>query len=219
MTNDGNGPKRFSAPEILPPIPQSVSLAPEVTSLPQGFLGMSLFARARYASEQKQFEAYTRLVSAKNALVRALTEQRILTVQYVEASEEVRNLDDVRERARLRMRAEMGALRQSADLAELRFETEKARLEYERDRYRKMRDDVNAPKERATDRPKKSMADAFKEVGGEIDQLIESFNEYRAERIRKAGGEENLTDEERRRFTQWELVINNHINDAMAGVG
>jgi hypothetical protein len=221
MSDELGRTRRYNAPEVLPPASQVVTHAPEVGNLPQGFLGMSIFARARYAGEQKQFEAYTRLVSAKNALIRVLAEQRRLVEDFEYASERVRNLDDIRETARQDVRNKLQsvkvqseALKAETELTALRAETEKERLLYERDRLRQMREGLNAsPKERAAPR---SMADKFKEVGDEIEELERAVQAYRADQIRKAGGEENLSEDAKRLISQFEFVRNSAVNDVMA---
>ena len=91
MTDDTRN-KTVLQGELIPASPRSVSLAPEIAHLPQGMLGMGFFARARYASEQKQFEAYSRLVDAKNGLLSALTEQQNLIVGFEIGRERARNL-------------------------------------------------------------------------------------------------------------------------------
>src|SRR4051794_17650050 len=122
MSDEYGQTQKYNLPEVVPPASHSVTHAPEVGNLPQGFLGVSLFARARYASEQKQFEAYTRLVSAKNALVRVLSEQRKLIEDFEYASERVRHLDDIRETARQDVRNRLATVRAQGEA--LKTETE-----------------------------------------------------------------------------------------------
>lgn len=213
MSDDEGEPKRYPAPEVLPPISRSVSLAPEVSDLPQGLLGMSLFARARYASEQKQFEAYRQLVAAKNALVRVLTEQRSVTEAYVIASERMRHLDDIRAVARLEVKARLDGIKAQGELSQLQFETEKERLMYERDRYRKMREGLNAPPPEAGG--KTTFANQFNDVCSEIEELERAFEDYKAEVIARAGGEGNLSEDELRRLGQFEMVRDSALNDVL----
>jgi hypothetical protein len=189
MTDDTRD-KRVLSGELLPASPRSVSLAPEVAHLPQGMLGIGLFARARYASEQKQFESYSRLVHAKNDLLRALNEQQALIVDYAIEGERARNLDDLRAIARQKIQNELAGIRGDAELNGLRFETEKERLLLERDRLRKARLDFNAPPVAPTKSPgkKSSLADDFNDVGREIEKVEAAYEELRAELIKRAGG-------------------------------
>lgn len=202
--------------ELLPATPRTVSLSPEVTHLPQGAFGMSLFARARYASERKQFEAYTQLVSAKNTLLRALAQQQDLIVEYGVAAERARNLDDLREIARLEIKSKLARIRGDAELGSLRFETEKERLLYERDRLRKAREALNAPPvEPKPAAPKPTMAEEFEALSKEIEEIEGAYSRLRADIVNRAGGEANLTEEQRQRLGQFELLRDKLLQDVM----
>jgi hypothetical protein len=215
MTDESE--RRVLDGEVLPASPRSVSLAPEVAHLPQGMLGMGLFARARYASERKQFESYTLLVRAKNDLLRELNEQQRLVVDYAIDGERSRNLDLLREGARQQIRNQVAAIQNEGELAGLRFETEKDRLLLERDRLRKARLDFNAPPTPPSGGggKKSSLADDFNDVGKEIERVERAYEELRAEIVKRAGGEGNLSEDQRRRLKQFELLRNKLLNDAM----
>jgi len=218
-------PRKVLSGEVIPAGPRNVSLAPEVAHLPRGMLGMSLFARARYASEQQQFEAYTRLVGAKNNLLRALHEQQGLVVAFVEASERASQLDTIRAAARAdvrnnlaRIEAEGRRIARGEQLADAQAELELERLAFERDRLRKQRADFSAPPTPSTPRSKESMADRFREVGSEIEDVEKAFEEFRASKIREAGGEDGLSDEVRKQLKQFELLRDRYINDALGAL-
>jgi hypothetical protein len=189
-----------------------------VSNLPQGLLGMAIFARARYASEQKQIEAYNRLVDAKNALIRSLNTQQALVVEYAIAAERIRNLDDIRETARLEVRNQLAGVRAAGELAALRVEVEKERLQLERDQYRQRREALNAPPAASQPRSKATMADSFKQVGDDIEEIEQAYARLRAEVIGRAGSEENLSEEDRRRLQQFELLRDNLLNEAMGAL-
>lgn len=217
MTDDTHD-RRVLQGELLPPTPRAVSLAPEVAHLPPGLLGMSLFARARYASEQKQFEAYTRLVSAKNGLLRELKEQQQLLVEFTVQAERAQNLDDLRDIERQKIRNELAAIRREGEISNLRHETEVERLQFERDRYRKARLDLNAPPASPRPKPKATMAESFRDVGKEIEEVEQAFEELRTAAIREAGGEEHLSPAVRDRLRQFELLRDQLINEAMGAL-
>lgn len=219
MTADGNGEHTLRPhQEVLPPISRSVSSAPEVSNLPQGFLGMAIFARARYASEQKQIEAYNRLVDAKNALIRSLNVQQSLAVEYAIAAERIRNLDDIREAARIETRNQLAGVRASGELAALRVDVEKERLQLERDQYRQRREALNTTPASSQPRTKATMADSFKQVGGDIEEIEQAYAKLRAEVIGRAGNEANLSEEDRRRLQQFEFLRDNLLNDVMGAL-
>jgi hypothetical protein len=214
---------RVPRQEILPAVPHAVSEAPEIGHLPQGFLGISLFARARYASEQKQFEAYTRLVCAKNVLLQMLTQQRGLMVEYAIQSERARNLGSIRETARLHVQTELEQARSSLEnvrigreMNRFRFEAESERLRYERDYQRKAREALNTIPTKPEPAPKQTVADRLRSVGTEIDDIERAYAELRDGLIAGSGGEENLSDEQRIRLDQFEVLRNNILNDVMA---
>lgn len=219
MTDSTHG-RRVVEGELLPPTPRAVSLAPEVAHLPQGMLGISLFARARYASEQKQFEAYTRLVSAKNGLLRELQEQQRLLVEFAVQAERAQNLDDLRDIERQKIRNELAAIRREGEISNLRHETEVERLQFERDRYRKARMDLHPPPSSPPPKPKPqpTMAESFRDVGKEIEEVERAFEELRTAAIREAGGEEHLSPAVRDRLRQFELLRDQLINEAMGAL-
>jgi hypothetical protein len=220
MSSDGKD-RRVLQGELLPASPRSVSLAPEVAHLPQGMLGVGHFARARYASEQKQFEAYTRLVHAKNDLLRALNEQQQLIVGYAVEGERARNLDDLREIARQEIRNQLAAVRQQGEIGALRHETEVERLMLDRDRLRKARQDFNTPPAPVPAAPqspppkKNTLADDFTEVGKEIERIEQAYEKLRAEIIQRAGGMDALTEDQQHRLKQFEVLRNRLLNEAM----
>ena len=222
MTDDSD--RRVIRGEIIPAAPRSVSLAPEISHLPQGMLGMGLFARARYASEQKQFEAYTRLVDAKNALIQALTSQQGLITAFALEANRARYLPELKEIGRLDIQGTLAAIHRQAALDERRFENEKMRLEneqdrllFERDRLRKARDDFNNPPAPppSVASKKSSLADDFENVGKEIEAIEQAYARMRADIIERAGGEQHLSDDDRERLNRWELLRNKLLSDAM----
>lgn len=212
-----NSARRVVYGEIVPATPRSVTLAPEVSHLPQGLLGIGFFARTRYASERKQFEAYSRLVNAKNHLLAALIEQQRLLVGYAIADERVRQLDNFREIARLQVRHELSGIRRVGELNELQLDIEKERLLLEHDRVRKARSDFNAPPAPPANEPgkKPSLADGFEKVGKEIENIEQAHQRFSADVIERAGGEQNLSDDQRRRLRQFELLRDKLLNEAM----
>lgn len=214
MTDD-TAQKRVLHGELVPASPRSVSLAPEVSHLPQGMLGIGLFARARYASEQKQFEAYSRLVYAKNDLIRALNEQQSLLVGYALEKERALNLDDLRATARQEIQNKLRNVRQEGELSGLLFEAEKERLLLETARLRKARVDFGAPPATPAPNKKTSLADDFNDVGHEIEKIERAYEELRSELIKRAGGEQNLTEDQRTRLKQFELLRDKLLNEAM----
>lgn len=216
----GDGGERTLKPrqEVLPPLSRSISSAPEVSNLPQGFLGMTIFARARYASEQKQIEAYHRLVNAKNQLLVALTAQHVLALEYGIAAERLLNVDILRETARTEIRNQLNAMRNAGELAELGAAVEKERLQLELDRYRQQRAALNAPAISREARAKPSMADSFKQVGDDIEEIEQAYARLRAEIIGRVGGEANLTEEDEQRLGQFEMLRNNLLNEVMGAL-
>jgi hypothetical protein len=213
--SDSDEPRR-PRQEILPPVSRTITSAPEVSTLPQGFLGMAIFARARYASEQKQVEAYHRLVNAKNALLQALNTQQGLAIEYAIVAEQLNNIDVIRAAARTEVHNRLAAVRAAGELDQLRFDSEKERLLLERDQYRQRRDRLNTPP--APPRPKESTAEAIKKVGDEIEEIEQAYARLREDFIAKAGGEGNLTEQDRQRLGNFQILRDSLLNDVMGAL-
>lgn len=208
--------------EVLPPNPRSVSLAPEVSHLPAGMLGMTLFARARYASEQRQFEAYSRLVYAKNGLLRALTEQKQLMVNYALEDERAQNLDSLRAIARLQIGGQINEILRKGEIDALRHDIELERLMLDRDRSRRAREDFNVPRA-PSDAPmsstkKPTLADDFGKIGKEIEEIEQAYEQLRSDIIERAGGEDRLTGDQRDRLRSFEMLRDKLLNEAMTAL-
>ena len=186
MTDDSD--RRVIRGEIIPAAPRSVSLAPETSHLPQGMLGIGFMARARYASERKQFEAYTLLVRAKNELMRELTAQQGLITGLALEADRARYLPELKEIGRLDIQGTLAAMHRKAVLDEKHFQNEKTRLENEQDRLlfagerlQKARADFNNPPVPAptvaTKKP--SLAEDFENVGKEIDGIQSDLRDFK----------------------------------------
>jgi hypothetical protein len=220
VSDSDNSTRRLAKAEVLPPLALDASAPMDVAHLPRGVLGVSLFARARYASEKKQVEAYHRLVSAKNALLRAFTEQQGLIQTYAAQAERAYNLDDIRETARLGVRRELMLARQQLAATEtevslrgLRAELEKESLELELARLRKARAEFDAGPTNSGG--KRTIADKFEDVGKEIEEIEASYEQLRTEMVTRAGGEDKLTAADRHRLGQFALLKEKLLNDAM----
>ncbi len=205
--------------ELIPSSPRQVSFAPEVEHLPAGHWGIPLLARARYASERKQFEGYTRLVNAKTQLVRALADQRAAVQEFAWQSERANNLGTIQETAKQSVLNEWAAIHRQGEMAELAADAERERLLLVRDQYRLQREALNAPP--APSPPPKeeeTMAQAFARIFKDITEIERVFEESRLEEIRRAGGEQHLSEDQRRRLDQFVLLRDHLVNDIMAGL-
>lgn len=216
--------------EILPPLRQSVSSVPDVSQLPTGMFGISLFARARYASEQKQIESYTRLVNAKNLLVSALETQFDLAVSFARASGRASQVPIYREIGRSQADLEFGliqdqidGLKERRELNNLAYQEEKARRQLRTAQANRALEQFKTPPEPAevpkAPQPPPTMADKIRKVGMEIDEIERAFTEERDRRVRAAGGEDKLPAGEIRRLGQFELMKNKALNDIIAELG
>jgi hypothetical protein len=214
--------------EVLPPLRQTISSVPDVANLPPGLFGTSLFARARYASEQKQIEAYTRLVHAKNELVRELETQFHMAVSFARASERAGQMETHKAIGRSQAELEWGLLEEQRreagnerrELDKLAFEEEKeVRLLRVEQAKRSREQFLAAPVPAGAPKAPPTTADKLKSVGQEIDEIERAFADERERMIRAAGGEENLSDDESRRLGQFEMMKNKILNDVMAELG
>ena len=229
--------------EILPPLRQSVSSVPDVSQLPTGMFGISLFARARYASEQKQIEAYTRLVRAKNELVSALETQFDLAVSFARASGRASQLPTYRKIGESQAHLELGLIQEQLDdlksrsemanlanqarierreLDNLAYQEEKELRQLRIDQVKRAREEfLNPPEPPAPPPPPKApptTADKIREVGQEIDEIERAFGDERKRMIAAAGGEGNLSAEARRALGQFEVRKNNLLNEVLGGL-
>ena len=218
-----------SRQEILPPLRQSINSVPDVSQLPPGLFGTSLFARARYASEQKQIEAYTRLVRAKNELISALETQFHLAVSFARAAERAGQMETHRAVGRTQAHLELGliqdqldGLKERRELTNLAYQEEKEIRLLRIEQAKRAREQFMAPPEpaEAPKAPKAppTTADKIREVGKEIDEIERAFAEERERRTSEAGGEANLSEDARRSLGQFEVMKNNLLNEAMGAL-
>lgn len=211
MTTSGSGqPPR--APvyqgEVLSPLSGQISSAPDVSRLPQGAFGMAFFARARYASESKQIQAYETLVRAKSRLVEALTEQGRLLEGYALQAVRAQELDTLREIERLKIRAQRADLETATRIAQLRGQIEIEQLEQHLANLRK-------PSAASAPREKPGLADQFVDLGKEIDEIDRAHARLRADLVARAGGEAKLSDDDRHRLSKFDLLREQLLNQAM----
>jgi hypothetical protein len=223
MSDDEERPNRPIPMETHPAAAGPVGIAPHISQLPPGRFGMAVFARARYMSEARQIECYTNLVRVKSALLIALNEQQRLFGEYVIQSEELQNLDTLRATVRLRVQVglkaatrDLRAIEREQDLADARAEAEIARLKYETAQARKATDDLGKPAAPQSREP--TLADQLVAGVTELDRIDAAFQEMRERKIREAGGEEHLSQEERDRLKQFELMRDNLLNTALTGM-
>lgn len=230
--------------EILPPLRPSGTSVPDVSQLPTGLFGTSLFARARYASEQKQFESYTRLVRAKNELLSALETQFDLAVSFARASGRASQLPTYRKIGESQAHLELGLIQEQLDALETRREAAERFSEAQKERreldnldfqeqkaVRKHRIDqanrahvdfLNPPEPPAPPPPPKApptTADKIRAVGQDIDEIERAFADERQRMIDAAGGEANLSAETKRALTQFEVRKNNLLNEVLGALG
>lgn len=233
-----------SRQEILPPLRQSTISVPDVSQLPTGLFGTALFARARYASEQKQIEAYTRLIRAKNELARTLETQFDLAVSFARASGRASQLPTYRKIGESQAHLELGLIQEQIDALETRREAAERFSEAQKERreldnldfqeqkaVRKLRIDqanrahdefLNPPEPPAPPPPPKApptTADKIRAVGQDIDEIERAFADERQRMIDAAGGEANLSAETKRALSQFEVRKNNLLNEVLGALG
>ena len=229
--------------EVLPPLRQSVSSVPDVSQLPTGMFGISLFARARYASEQKQFEAYTRLVRAKNELASALETQFDLAVSFARASGRASQLPTYVEIGKSQAALELGLIQEQLDelksrreSATLLNEARKERRELENLAHQEAKElrqlrinqakraneeFLNPPAPPPPPPPPKASpttADKIREVGQEIDEIERAFADERKRMIASAGGEANLSADAQRALGQFEVRKNSLLQEVLGAL-
>lgn len=222
MSDDGNG-SLTTKQEVLPPLRQEVSSTPDVSQLPQGAFGLAFLARARYRSEQKQFEGYRSLVRAKEELVLGMAALATATSAYIKAVERASNIDLLRDTASNQAYLELEQVREQRDaIAKRRVQADmmldEQKLAHEmrmlegQQRVEKMKSPPQSPT--ATKRP--TTAELIQGVGKEIEEIERAFAEERAKLIKAFGGETNLPKEAQIRLGQFELMKNKLLNDAIS---
>ncbi len=202
MTDDAPVPaRRALSGQIVQPLRDDLQLPPAP-------FGVPLFATVKYRSQERQLKAYRSLVEAKSALLRALDEQRGLLVQREISITRLEHLDELREIERLKITNELASLKQEAEIHNLRKRVEieelHARLADAKRRRRMMEDPKASPEEMSA--PEK-LTEALRQVQ-EIDEVLRG---QRAKIIEAAGGEENLSAEERNRLDQIEVLRRTHV--------
>lgn len=207
--------------EVLPPTTPSVALPPNVRNLPQGLFGMPLMARVRYASEQKQIEAYQRLVAAKNGLLRSLQEQQGLVEGFAGSAERARHLDDIREAARLDVKTELARARQrhadslnDAETRQLQGEVGKTRLQIELLQLQRERERLENPAAHA-DPARQTVAERFESMRKEVEEIEAAHAALYAKMVAEAGGEENLSAVDRHRLEQFGMMRERFVSSVM----
>lgn len=226
MSDENKGSLAYRQ-EVLPALGHSVSSVPDVSQLPQGLFGTALFARARYASERKQIEAYSRLVRAKNELLGLLKTQFDLAISFAAASERASQMETYRQIGRTQADLELGqiedqlaTLRERRELTNLAYEEQKLHSQMRIKRAERELEQLRA--EPAPQPPPTSpltTADKIREVGRQIDEVEHAYTQERERMIRAAGGDEKLSDDARRRLGQFEMVKEKLLHDVLAGLG
>lgn len=206
---DNLGPRRVQG-EVLPTSPTSPNLPPDVSHLPRGFLGMALTARARYASETKQIEAFHRFVSAKNQLLIALNEQQQGIEQHVRGNARLEHLPAIKAAAGLNALADLelaqqrlAGLRVSGEIAALDRHIERKRKELELARLTKEQEDWEAGRARSN---ANTVAERFDQAAKEIDEIEAAYQKRYRDEVARAGGEDRLDAEVRTRLQRWKQL-------------
>lgn len=187
--------------QVLPPLREDLQLPPAPLSIP-------LLARMKYRSEERQLLAYTRLVEAKNALLGVLQRQRELLEAREMSIVRIENLDKLREIERLKIDNRLTLLLKDAELEGLRKGVEIEELHVRLAEAKRRRAEIENP----TSPPEKQSM--VKRLAGALENLREVddvFKRQRAELLQAAGGEGNLTDDERQELERLEILRRTHV--------
>lgn len=173
---------------------------------PPAPLGIPLLAEARNWSERKQHESLAKLDAVINARLGLMLEQEGLLVRLAEwreiAAGRLGKLPTLRAMEEQRIEDEWDAMRDASRARKLRSQIEIMMLERELIEARRIRDEAENPQ--APQAPP-TLADRLREAFAKNDEIEAMFRARQQAIIEAAGGEENLTDEDRRRIDQLEV--------------
>jgi len=200
--------------EVIPSGSHALRLGPNAWQLPQGLVrGSSFFATWRYANETRQLEAYNELVQAKNALLQVLHEQIRLTLEFEYVLERWRNVDVLREAARVEAQNQLALVRGQGELQALRIEDERQSLLLSIEQKKKARGDLGIPP--APQQGPKTTAQMVEDVAAEVDEIMKAAKRARDEWVNREGGEGNLNEDARRRLDEFDLACEQAVQQVL----
>lgn len=189
-------PRRALEGQVLPPLREDLALPPAPLNIP-------LLARMKYRSEERQLEAYARLVEAKNALLDVLQRQRELLEAREISIVRIENLDKLREIERLKIDNRLTLLLKDAELEGLRKGVEIEELHVRLAEAKRRRAEIESP---APPAEKPTMGKRLATALENLREVDDVFKRQRAELIEAAGGEDNLTNDERQELERLEIL-------------
>lgn len=194
-------PRRPLQGQVLPPLREDLQLPPAPLRIP-------LLARMKYRSEERQIEAYTRLVAAKNLLLSVLDDQRLLLIAREISIERMDNLSSIREIERLKIRNELKLLEKDAELEELLRSVQIEELRVRLGQAKRLNAELENP---TPPPPKRTVAEQIEEALVELREVDDLFNQRRDELIKAAGGVANLSEDERQTLERLEILRRTHV--------
>jgi len=157
----------------------------------------------KYRSEERQLQAYARLVEAKNALLDVLQRQRELLEAREISIVRIENLDKLREIERLKIDNRLTLLLKDAELEGLRKGVEIEELHVRLAEAKRRRAEIESP---APPAEKPTMGKRLATALENLREVDDVFKRQRAELIEAAGGEDNLTNDERQELERLEIL-------------
>lgn len=197
-------PTRVLSGQVLPPQPRA-------GHLPATRPGIPLLVEVRNWSERKQVESLVKLERARNELGGLLVAQYELVGALRKARErelaQLEHLPTIRAIEEHRVLDELDQLREATTARKLRAQIQKLDLERQLIEARRARDAAKRPPAPPAAPVRVSTEDRIKTRLEEIDGIERVFRERQEAIVKSAGGEDNLTEDDRRRLDQLDVQL------------
>lgn len=193
--------------QVLPPLPAQ--------RFPAAPLGIPLLALIRNSWDQRQLDSYTAVEEAISRHLDVLRGQVELKGRLMETHARwegrLSRIDKIRDIAAAEVDEELDTIQRRARLNAKREDLELARLEYELKAARKASDDLD--KVPAAGAPRSTTTEQLEAALGEVKEIETALDGYIAHLIERAGGETELSEDERRHVDMVRMLKANKVAD------
>ena len=207
--------KKDSTIEVMPPTRRNSGRddsLPEVT-VPSTPLGSTYLGRIKWRATARLIAAYTEMVREMEGAQRALGDLDIAILDRQKAK--MMLADAERIHATDAMRREIAHLQAQQDLEEAKFKLEVQA----HDLARRRRELLQEKGEMEPEKPWQKVASELQEIMEAERELRAWFAAFKADEVRKAGGEDKLSDEQRKMLEDLEMRLADKMLKMRTGMG
>ncbi len=192
--------------QVLPPLPAQ--------RFPPAPLGIPLLALIKNSWDERQLDSYTAVEEAISRHLEVLRGQVELKGRLMETHARwegrLSRIDKIRDIAAAEVDEELDTIQRRARLNAKREDLELARLEYELKAARKASDDLDKAPAATADRTTRAQLEA---ALGEVREIESALDGYIAHLLERAGGEAQLSEDERRHVDMVRMLKANKVAD------